>query len=424
MNKLSLYLYNLFILLLQGAIQLAAFFNPKAKLWVAGRKNWLSKMTRIVQPKKGKCVWIHCASLGEFEQGRPLIEALKKQYPSLVIVLTFYSPSGYEVRKKYSYANYVFYLPLDTKKNAQLFIELIQPDIAIFVKYEFWYHYIKELKQRAIPAIGVSVILKKNYPYFKWYGGIFRQMLQKMHHLFVQNNASKQLLESINITHQSIASDTRFDRVLANSKQVKNIPIVQQFKGNNLLMVVGSSWPNDDKIIGAFINQSPKNMQFIIAPHELKNKQIAQIQASINYPSVRYSDLSENKLITEKKLANYKVLIIDNIGMLSSIYAYADYAYIGGGFGSGIHNILEASIFGIPIFFGPKHQQFQEALDLIELGSAFCIKETSTLIMQFNALYYHKAAYQKAAAISKKYTLNNTGGTAIIMAYLQNYLNE
>jgi 3-deoxy-D-manno-octulosonic-acid transferase len=387
----------------------AALFNEKAKLFVAGRKNWEQNLKLKIDPK-AKYIWVHCASLGEFEQGRPLIEAVKEQYPAYKIVLTFFSPSGYEIRKNYALADVVAYLPLDTKRNAGTFISIINPEMAFFVKYEYWNNYITELYKRKTPLYLVSAIFRKEQPFFsktpwgKWY----LKILFKVEHLFVQTNTSGELLESVGVKNYTVSGDTRFDRVAAIAAAAKDIPPVKKFKGDSLLVVAGSTWKPDEDLLASFINQS-SGVKFIIAPHEVSAANVSRIKQSVNKPVIEYSK------VRESEIAGFDVIIIDSIGLLSSLYRYGNIAYIGGGFGVGIHNILEAATFGLPVIFGPNYQKFREAVELTTEGGAFPIASEIELFTKLNNLLTDKILLEKSASVSQNYVAKNVGSTQLII---------
>ena len=403
------FLYSVAIHFYAVAVNVAALFNEKAKLFVAGRKNWEQNLKSKIDPK-AKYLWVHCASLGEFEQGRPLIEAIKEQFPEYKIVLTFFSPSGYEIRKNYALADVVAYLPLDTKRNAATFISIVNPEKVFFVKYEYWNNYITGLHKRKIPLYLVSSIFRNEQPFFsktpwgKWY----LKMLFKVEHLFVQTKVSGELLESVGIKNYTVSGDTRFDRVAAIAAAAKVIPPVEKFKGNSLLVVAGSTWKPDEDLLAAFINQS-NGVKFIIAPHEVSATNVNRIKQSINKPVIEYSKVQESEI------ANFDVIIIDSIGLLSSLYRYGNIAYIGGGFGVGIHNILEAATFGLPIIFGPNYQKFREAVELTAEGGAFPISSETGLFTNLNNLLKDKTLLQNSAAISQNYVAKNVGSTQLII---------
>ncbi len=403
------FLYSIAIHFYAVAIKVAALFNEKAKLFVAGRKNWEQNLKSKIDPK-AKYIWVHCASLGEFEQGRPLIEAVKEQFPEYKIVLTFFSPSGYEIRKNYALADVVAYLPLDTKRNARTFISIVNTEKVFFVKYEYWNNYITELHNRKIPLYLVSAIFRKEQPFFSktpW-GKWFLRMLFKVEHLFVQTKVSGELLESVGIKNYTVSGDTRFDRVAAIAAAAKDIPPVEKFKGSSLLVVAGSTWKPDEELLAAFINQS-SGVKFIIAPHEVSAANVSRIKQSITKPVIEYSKVQESEI------ANFDVIIIDSIGLLSSLYRYGNIAYIGGGFGVGIHNILEAATFGLPVIFGPKYKKFKEAVDLIDEGGAFKIYCQTSMNRVLHKLTEDETHRRKAAEISKDYVAKNVGSTQLII---------
>jgi 3-deoxy-D-manno-octulosonic-acid transferase len=388
--KTGIFLYSLFARIL-------AHFNEKARLFVIGRKNW-SKALSEKADRKARYIWIHCASLGEFEQGRPVIEEIKKQFPEYKIALTFFSPSGYEIRKNYEPADIVMYLPLDTKQNARRFLTLLNPEKVFFVKYEFWYFYISALKQRNIPLFIISAIFRENQQFFKnspW-GKWYRKMLLQFEHFFVQDEASAKLLKSIGLTNYTISGDTRFDRVASIAKSFKNFPIVEKFKGNSKLIIAGSTWKPDEEMLAEFINQNAET-KIIFAPHEVSGANINRLGQMLKKTTARFSQ------IENFEVENLQVIIVDSVGILSSLYRYGDIAYIGGGFGVGIHNILEAATFGLPIIFGPNHQKFKEAVDLKSEGGAFSITDIYQLKTAMDTLLNDEAALKKASEISKNY---------------------
>jgi 3-deoxy-D-manno-octulosonic-acid transferase len=356
------FLYNLGILIFSAAAKLISPFNSKASLWVKGRKKWADKIAESINPGD-KVIWMHCASLGEFEQGRPLIEAIKKEMPWYKILLTFFSPSGYEIRRNYDQADCICYLPADTPDNASRFINLVKPELVIFVKYEFWNNYISALYDNKIPLYLISGIFRKRQHFFRWYGTFFSDMLRKFEKIFVQDQVSFDLLSEIGIKQVYPAGDTRFDRVVQIARIARDIPQIEQFRGDEKLFLAGSSWRPDEEIIAEYINQFPTLMKWVFAPHEIDKPNIERLERLIKVKCVRFSEYNEAS-------ADARVLIIDNIGMLSSAYRYAHIAEIGGGFGKGIHNILEPACWGIPIIFGPNHKKFKEAVDLLKEGGA------------------------------------------------------
>lgn len=397
-----LWLYSLGIRLYYVIICFLSIFHTKAKLFVNGRKDLFNKIAKKVNPNE-KHIWFHFASLGEFEQGRPVLEELKKKFPSKKIIVTFFSPSGYEIRKNYALAN-VFYLPIDTPKNAKRFIESINAEMAIFTKYEFWHFYFTELKRKEIPLYLISGIFRESQTFFKWYGGFYRDMLKCVTYFFVQNEESVNLLKSIGIENCTLSGDTRFDRVYENAQSPKSLPKIESFIGNSPVLICGSTWPEDEKLLSTLPRKYPE-WKFIIAPHEVDSNHIANIEKQFHIDSLRFSTLST----TENPQA--QILIIDNIGMLSSLYQYGKMAYIGGGFGAGIHNTLEAVAFGLPVIFGPKYEKFQEAKDLIALESAKSISTSEELEVAFNDF----KNYQPASVSAKKYVEDKKGSTEQII---------
>lgn len=389
-------------------------FNKKAKLWLKGRRKLFEQIKSQLQPNE-KRVWIHAASLGEFEQGRPIIEALNNKEPSQKIVLTFFSPSGYEIQKNYEYADYIFYLPLDTTKNAKKFVQLIDPEYVIFIKYEFWRNFLNVLKKRNIPTYLASAIFRKNQIFFKWYGQWYRNMLHSFYHFFVQNEESKKLLSKLGFENATVSGDTRFDRVAAIASKAKSFPLIEQFCDNKTTLIVGSSWKADEEILFEFMNDQANDFQIIIAPHEIHQSNIERIVSRLKKNTLRYSKANEENV---KKSV---ILIIDNIGMLSSIYKYGHIAYIGGGFGSGIHNILEAATFGLPVLFGPNYHKFKEAVDLIKLQGAFVVKDKVTVTKQLLKLLTDKDYLQEKSLVCKQYVESQKGATTTILeSILQN----
>ncbi len=412
---MSLLFYSLSVRLYAALISLVAPFNSKAKKWKEGRKGIISLIKDKMQANAAPVAWFHCASLGEFEQARPVLEGFRRIYPNYKIVLTFFSPSGYEVRKNYQQADFIFYLPLDTEANAAAFIEAVKPKIALFVKYEFWHFYISELKKRNIPIISFSTIFRKEQLFFKPYGGFYRNILKNLSRIFVQDSNSQELLSSIGIAAE-VAGDTRFDRVKEIAGNMKAIPIAEKFKNGQRLLVIGSSWMQDMEVLMPCLNKIT-DLKIIIAPHEIKDKEIELMMGGIsNKKSVRFSQAKEDTVST------YNVLIIDNIGMLSSLYQYANYAYIGGGFGKGIHNILEAATFGMPLFFGTNYQRFKEAVDLINSNSAFSIQDTASFEQAFTVFLNDEEKRSTAARSCKQYIASHTGATEKILNACRAYL--
>lgn len=356
------------IALFDLAVSLAAPFSKRAALLVKGRKTVWDTLGGV--SLEGDVIWVHCASLGEFEQGRPLIEAIRKKNPSYKIVLSFYSPSGYEVRKNYKEADVVCYLPSDTRANAKRFISTVNPRMVFFVKYEYWYNYFRELKEVGTPLYLVSAIFRKDQIFFKWYGGWFRKILNNVKCFYIQDEKSAALLDGIGIKAYIVAGDTRFDRVAAIAAAANPIPVVENFATGAKVLVAGSTWPADEQIIASYINNSAKDVKLIIAPHMVDESHIQQLERRFALPVCRYTK------VKGEIGADVRVLIIDTIGLLSAIYRYGSVAYLGGGFGKGIHNTLEAATYGMPVIFGPRHLKFKEAIDLKEKGAGFSINDS------------------------------------------------
>jgi len=399
-------------------LAVAAPFNQKAKLMLEGRANQFKKLEQAFVNNTAPVVWFHCASLGEFEQGRPVMEALKAEYPEYKIMLTFFSPSGYEVRKNYSGADFIYYLPLDSAANARKFISIVKPKLAVFVKYEFWHYYLQELEQRQIPILSVSAIFRADQVFFKPYGGFNRNMLRRFTHIYTQNQQSLELLQSIGITNATIAGDTRFDRVLQTAATIKPIPIVDAFINNSEVFMIGSSWPADMEVLLPLIQKYKPTIKFIIAPHEIHENGIATLMQTIGEGAIKFSQADV------QTIANYSVLVIDNIGMLSALYSYGTYAYIGGAFGKGLHNTLEAAVFGLPLFFGPKYSKFQEAVDLVKLGCAMPVTTADELLNAFEKTHATPGARQTITATEKQYVQEQAGATTQIMADIQRLLKR
>jgi 3-deoxy-D-manno-octulosonic-acid transferase len=399
------------------AVWAASFFHAKANQFVTGRKNILLKLKDALLPTTSPVIWVHCASLGEFEQGRPLMELLRKEYPAGKILLTFFSPSGYEIRKNYPGADYIFYLPWDTPSNAKQFIEITKPVLVIFIKYEFWYNYSSELKKRNTPLLSVSCIFRNEQIFFKPYGSLFRTILGNFNWFFVQNQDSIKLLKSIGIANASVAGDTRFDRVFQITQQGQDIPIALQFKDSQKVIVIGSAWPEDMDLLVAFINEN-QFLKFIIAPHEISEEFLSEIENSLQVKTVRFSHAGAG-------VEEARVLLIDNIGMLSRLYRYGEFAYVGGAFGKGLHNILEAACYGVPVFFGNKNfEKFQEARELIMRGGAFEVGSYPELKAKYEMLNNRPENFLLACEVTRQYVQENLGATKKIMDYCRQYLQS
>ena len=414
-----LFLYNIGIRIYYCLVWAASLYNQKAKNWIQGRKKWAS----LIAPefKHSKNAWFHFASLGEFEQGKPLIQKFKDNCPEYKIIFTFFSPSGYENLKNSPLADLVLYLPLDTKHNAEKFLEALNPEIVFVTKYEYWYHFFTELKKRGISLYIVSAIFRPNQIFFKFYGGFSRQILKCVTHFFVQNHTSNQLLESIHLKNVSIVGDTRFDSVTDNLKNVKPFPIISDFCEDKPILIAGSTWLKDEFLLAKLLPFFPE-WKLIIVPHEIGEKRIHQIQEL--FPNaIRYSEIATNSSPNKAQKINanqHQTLIVDNIGMLSSLYKYGHIAYIGGGFGVGIHNTLEAATFGLPILFGPKYQKFQEAKDLVKIQSGFSISNFGEMIELFKKLSGNKIYREQAGNKAKVYVERHIGASQKIIDFVKN----
>lgn len=415
MKQPALALYTVVLYCYRIAIGIAALVSEKARLWLAGRKNWKEQLeSKVRNLNAGKRIWIHCASLGEFEQGRPVIEELKKKYPGCLVILTFFSPSGYEIRKDYEQADLVCYLPLDSRKNAHDFVAILQPQLALFVKYEFWYHYLSELHRKKIPALLISAAFRKEQPFFKWYGKMFRDLLSWFGKIFVQDEKSLELLGKSGLAKNALLSgDTRYDRVLEIARHAPSIPKLEAFKGDSQLLIAGSTWPADEKILASTSNVLPVGWKLIIAPHEIDASHIQSIENQFRNQCLLYSDLTGHS--TDKK-----VLIIDNMGMLSSIFAYGTIAYIGGGFNEdGIHNVLEPAVFGLPVLFGPAHQKFVEAVMLVKMGFAFPLRDSQELRKTLESLIGNQPELLTLSRKLRNHIKDQEGATVSILNHIE-----
>ncbi len=401
-------IYNIGVQFYVALIYVTSIANSKAKSWILGRKNIFHKIKEQVNTEKNTA-WFHVSSLGEFEQGKPVIEAFRSKYPNYQIILTFFSPSGYEIRKNYEGADAVFYLPTDSAKNAKRFIQLVKPKIAFFVKYEYWYHYLNELNKNKVPTYIFSAIFRKNQLFFKWYGSWYRKMLCNFELLFVQNQESLELLKSIGVTNVEVGGDTRFDRVYQISKESKEIIEIEQFCNGNKVIVAGSTWEKDEQILENYMRTLGDNIKLILAPHEIHPSNIQRIQKLFNEKCICFSE-KESSLMKDAQ-----VLIIDSIGLLSSLYRYGQVAFIGGGFGTGIHNTLEAATYGIPVVFGPKYHKFQEAKDLIKENAAFTIQNQEEFNTVLNNLLKNDLERQKYGDSALNYVNKMRGGTQLLL---------
>jgi len=362
------------------------------------------------------CIWFHFASLGEFEQGRPVLEQMRALHPGNKVVVTFFSPSGYEIRQNTPLADAVYYIPLDTPANARRFIDTLQPKMAVFTKYEYWYHFFNETHRCGIPLYVISAIFRPEQVFFKWYGGLHRKMLAFVTHFFVQDDRSRQLLLPLSINNVTVSGDTRFDRVWANAQQPKAVPAIAAFINSHKVFIAGSTWPHDEQLIARLVSQYP-GWKFIIAPHEISEEKIQKLISILPEGSIRYSQLTTHH-------SPLTILIIDNIGMLSSLYQYGDIAYIGGGFGAGIHNTLEAAAFGLPVIFGPEYSKFKEAHDLIDLQAGFSINDAEGLTAVTNNLVNDQTFYNSASQKAKEYVGAHTGATAAIIKHIDDGVSK
>lgn len=408
------FLYNIFIGIAGFVLKIVALFNKKIKLFIDGRKETFAKLKNI--SPVDKVIWMHCASLGEFEQGRPIIEQLKTEFPSKKIVLTFFSPSGYEIRKNYEGADAVCYLPFDSADNAKKFVAMVHPEIAIFVKYEFWPNYLKQLKKQGVKTILVSGIFRKNQIFFKFYGQFMRKALNTFSHFFVQDNNSKILLEQIGFDNCSISGDTRFDRVFEITTQNNTLDFIEKFTQNATTLVAGSTWPQDEDLLVKYINaQTNLNHKFIIAPHNIQPTEIEKLKQSISKKVVLFSKIDKNKL------SNAQVFIIDTIGLLTKIYSYGNIAYVGGGYTkSGVHNVLEPAAFGLPIVIGPNFSKFKEVSDLIYAKGCFSVNNSEKLSVLLDLFFNDVESREQAGKRALNYIENNIGATNKIINYLKN----
>lgn len=408
-------MYSLVIHLYSLIVELLSPFHKKARMMRLGQ--WKTNSTlRDKIDKNAKYIWFHAASLGEFEQGRPMIERIKLEYPEYKILLTFFSPSGYEVRKNYTGADVICYLPFDTPYRVKKFLNLANPTIAIFIKYEFWANYLSELNRRKIPVYIISAIFRKEQLFFKWYGKSYRKVLKYYKHLFVQDEASRELLEEYGVTNVSVCGDTRFDRVLAVQEQARQLPIIERFIKNGgtkerITLVAGSSWPQDEEILLRYFNKHPE-MKLIIAPHEIHREHLMYIESLLRRPSIRLSEAIEHDVCKSD------CLIIDSFGLLSSIYRYGDIAYVGGGFGVGIHNVLEAAVYGIPVVFGPKYHKFKEAKDLIAVGGGFPVMNAEQYAQRMDEFLKSPQVLNDAGKSAGDFVKGNVGATNRILKEL------
>ena len=415
-----LFLYNLILVFASQVVKLLAIFSPKMKLFVDGRK----EVFTILQNKiaaTDKTIWFHAASLGEYEQGLPVIEKIKIKFPNYKIVVTFFSPSGYEVRKNNTVADATVYLPLDTKSNAKKFIQAIHPELVFFIKYEYWPNYLNELQKLNVKTYLISGIFRENQAFFKGYGGFYRNALKTFDYFFVQNESSKKLLQSIGFNNVKISGDTRFDRVVSILERDNYLDFIEQFRdsspalGKTITVVIGSSWPKDENLLVNYINNAPDNVKFIIAPHNIKSEQIQELKNSITKKTILFSE-KENQNLSE-----FQIFIIDTIGILTKIYSYADIAYVGGGFGTaGLHNILEPATFGVPIIIGPNYSNFAEAIALVHQEGCVSVSNSTELFEALDNLISNEDIRHEKGHICATFVQMNKGATEIILKHLEN----
>ncbi len=417
-----MFLYNLGIRLFVVSLKLAALFKPKAKQWVNGRKNWKQQLTANVKELGlEQAIWFHCASLGEFEQGRPVIEKIKREHPNQKIVLTFFSPSGYEIQKNYPLANLVMYLPADTASNAKQFLAILKPKLAVFVKYEFWLNYLFELEKNRIPAFLISTVIKKHQPFFKWYGGVFRKGLHTYHTIYTQDVYSLRLLKLLKVTSGVLAGDTRFDRVLQICSAPKKMSDIEQFSANAFVLIAGSSWQKDEEyLLESYVLLKDKNpsLKLIIAPHEIDKRNIDRLKNLLAKHQLPYHLFSDNSTNYE-----HRILVIDAIGFLSSVYQYGTLALIGGGFNNGIHNILEPTVYGLPVLFGPNYDKFNEAYQMIDLKAGFVFNTSHELTIYLNLFLSDVSELANTSRLAKNYVRKNSGATDLIVKEISTYFN-
>ena len=413
------FIYNFLILFASHFLKLLAFFSPKVKLFVAGRKLVFQTLQNKIHAID-KTIWFHAASLGEYEQGLPVIKKVKQKYPNHKIIITFFSPSGFEVRKNNTVADVTVYLPLDTISNAKQFLKLVHPEMAFFIKYEYWPNYLNELKNQNITTYLISGIFRENQAFFKWYGGFYRKALRTFTYFFVQNETSKKLLQSIGFENVKISGDTRFDRVVTILEKDNTLDFIAAFKNNQPTIVIGSSWPKDEELLIHYIESAPQNVKFIIAPHTIDKNQILNFKSKISKKTLLFSEKEELlKHVHQDKLEDFQVFIIDTIGILTKIYSYADIAYVGGGFGNpGVHNLLEPATFGIPIVIGPNYSHFAEATALVGLGGCISVKNQSELNDTFNLLLQNKEERLEKGHICSTFVQMNKGATEQILKHL------
>ncbi len=408
-------LYNLLIYITWQFLKIAAFFNPKLKLFVKGRHRVFGHLGKNIR-KGDRLIWVHTASLGEFEQGLPVIKALKDTYPRHKVLVTFFSPSGYEVKKNSREADFITYLPVDIRSNAEKFLDLTRPEIALFVKYEIWPNYLKALSQREIPAVLISGRFTPDQVFFKGYGGFMRKALRKFSHYFVQDERSVQLLEGLKIHEVTLSGDTRFDRVSEILERDNTLGFMNDFKGKDLCFVLGSTWPEDEALLLPFLQDPPPGLKILIAPHDIKEAHLNALREKLPGKTLFYSEMGE------QDASGYDVLVLDTIGLLTKVYSYADLAYVGGGFATGLHNTLEPAVFGIPVLTGPKYHGFSEAEELVELGGISVVDGPETFSARIHELVGDEKARERQGKINAHYVASRKGATKKITDHLKNHM--
>ncbi len=409
----SVFIYRVFLCVYPALIRMAALFHPKAKRWVSGRKGLFDRLRSDFARVRGErpVAWFHAASLGEFEQGRPVIESFARQFPEYCILLTFFSPSGYEVRKNYGGAHYICYLPVDGPGRSREFVRIVKPEIAYFIKYEFWHYYVKELREQQAGIVSFSAIFREDQLFFKPYGGFYREILRRFDSLLVQNPESVELLRGIGLTQAACAGDTRYDRVSQIASAARELPEIARFVNDGECLIVGSAWPEDMEVVIPAVNVREQPLKLIVAPHEIRDREMTAWTEALKGRSLRYSEYAASGF-SPALAAGADCLFIDNIGMLSSLYRYGTVAFIGGGFGNGLHNILEAVTFGLPVVFGNrKYRKFQEATDLAAAGVAFPVADTAAFSAVLARLSDDPAGRARLGDIGRRFVAGRTGAT-------------
>ena len=413
-KNLSGFFYSIFLWLYRVAVGISSIWNEKARKWIDGRKRLFEKIKREVNGSKPGIVWVHCSSLGEFEQGKPVMEKIKSQYPNHKLLITFFSPSGYEIKKDYAGADHVFYLPMDSPGNARKFLDIVRPTLAIFIKYDYWYYYLSEIKRRSVHCFLVSAVFRQDQAFFKWYGTLQRKMLSCFTQIFVQDEGSKELLETVNVDHCAVSGDTRFDTVVELSEKFEPVTLVESFISSDKAIVAGSTWPKDEEFLQTAFNKlASDRLKLIIAPHEINDDHLDEIK-KLFPSSVRFSQLTSH-LSTRSN-----ILIIDNIGMLSRLYKYSFITYVGGGFThDGVHNVLEAAVYGKPVLFGKNYKKYKEAAELIQVGGAISFSDPEGLYKTLITLLNDKGDYGSRCNASKNYVRENKGATGKVLSYIE-----